>query len=353
MSGTSSSPQRRPTLRDVAAAAGVDLSTVSRLLRNRTDGYKPETVERVVRIAGELGYRPNTQARALRLRRQQAIAMLVPDLDNFGFTEVLRGVQDICYDAGFTLLLSEVRPGDKSPPHDPSSLEGRVDGALVAFATVDDPRIGEWLRQLRLPTVLVQRGSPDATASVVLDEEGNAALMVDHLASLGHRRIGHVCGSLLTDTAIRRQAGFDAAIAARRLKSPPEWSADGGFTFQGGREATLAVMAGPARRRPTALAVDNLVSALGSLTALRQLGLTVPDDVSVITIDDHVMAAQTTPPLTTIKVPQRELGHRAAQMLLDVIEGGTGERVVIDGPTEIVVRESTAPPPTTTRAAHA
>jgi LacI family transcriptional regulator len=344
MNTTGSMPRRRPTLRDVARAAGVDLSTASRLLRNRTDGYRPDTVERVVKVASDLGYRPNAQARALRLRRHHAVAMLVPDLDNFGFTEVLRGIQDVCHEAGFTLLLSEVRAGQQVPPHDPSTLDGRVDGALVAFATVDDPQVGSWVRQLDLPTVFVQRGSPDAMAAVVLDEESNAALMVDHLATLGHRRIGHVSGSLRSDTGLRRLRGFNDAMAARSLVVRPEWTADGGFTFTGGRESTLAIMDRPARGRPTALAVDNLVSALGVLAGLRELGLGVPEDVSVITIDEHVVAGQTTPPLTTIKVPQRRLGRRAARMLLDVIDGRPGDRVVIDGPTEIVVRDSTAPP---------
>nr|WP_238361546.1 LacI family DNA-binding transcriptional regulator [Actinopolymorpha pittospori] len=344
MSSGPRASRRRPTLRDVARIAGVDLSTASRLLRHHTAGYRPETVERVLRAAAELGYRPNSQARALRLQRQQALAMLVPDLDNFGFTGVLRGVQETCLERGFTLLVSEVRSGPDLPPTDLSILEGRIDGALVAFATVDDPRFEEWLRQLEVPTVFVQRGSPQADASVVLDEERNAALMVEHLASLGHRRIGHVCGSLRTDTGLRRQRGFDDAMAARRLSVRAQWCVDGGFTFDGGHAATLSIMNRAARGRPTALAVDGLVSALGALSALRELGLSVPADVSILSIDEHVVAQQTMPPLTTVKVPQRELGNRAAQMLIDIIEGGVGDQVVIDASPRIVVRESTAPP---------
>jgi DNA-binding LacI/PurR family transcriptional regulator len=99
------------------------------------------------------------------------------------------------------------------------------------------------------------------------------------------------------------------------------------------------------RTRPTALAVDSLVSALGALSALRELGLSAPADVSILSIDEHVVAQQTTPPLTTVMVPQRELGNRAAQMLIDIIEGGAGDQVVIDASPQIVVRESTAPPP--------
>jgi LacI family transcriptional regulator len=336
--------RRRTTLRDVAEAAQVDLSTASRLLRDQTNGYRAETVDRVRRAAKDLNYRVNTQARGLVLRRQQAIAMLIPDLDNFGFTGVLRGIQDICSARHHTLLLVEVR--EKLPSgSDPLGLEGRVDGVLVASTTVDDPLVTQWLGSTAMPTVLVQRGMPGAEASVVLDEEANATLMVDHLAGLGHRRIAHISGSLRTDTAIRRQAGFNAAMTGHGLPLKEEWTADSAYTFEGGAAAATKIMSLPVSRRPTAVAVDNLVSALGTLNALRDLSLHVPTDVSVITIDEHVMAQQTTPPLTTIKVPQRELGHRAAEMLLDVIDGGAGENVIIRTPPSLIVRGSTARPP--------
>lgn len=335
---------RRPTLRDVAEAAEVDLSTASRLLRDQTDGYRRETVERVRRVAKELNYRVNTQARGLVLRRQQAIAMLIPDLDNFGFTGVLRGIQDICSARHHTLLLVEVR--ERLPSGlDPFGLEGRVDGVLVASTTVDDPLVAEWLSGTSMPNVLVQRGMAGANASVVLDEEANAALMVDHLVGLGHRRIAHISGSLRTDTAIRRQSGFNAAMSRQGLTVRTGWTADSAYTFEGGVASTTKIMSVPRAQRPTAIAVDNLVSALGALNALRDLSLRVPQDVSVVTIDEHVMAQQTTPPLTTIKVPQRELGHWAAAMLLDVIDGGTGANVVIRTPPDLIVRGSTAQPP--------
>jgi LacI family transcriptional regulator len=331
---------RRPTLHDVAELAGVDLSTASRLLRNQTDGYRPETAARVREAAQKLGYRTNAQARGLRLGRQQALAMLVPDLDNIGFTQVVRGVQEVCDERGFTLLVSEVKD---RPNHPQLGLETRVDGMLVAFATVDDPGVNAWLATLGMPTVLVQRGAPHAPASVVFNEEKNAALMVEHLASLGHRDIGHVSGSLRTDTALRRYRGFDQAAAKLGLVIDPRWRADGQFTFEGGRQATFDIFSGEGRK-PTALAVDSLVSAIGTLSALRDLKLSVPEDISVITIDEHVVAAQTTPPLTTVKLAQRELGHRAADMLLDIINGEDGAQVVVETAPELVLRESTAPP---------
>jgi DNA-binding LacI/PurR family transcriptional regulator len=333
----------RVTLQDVGDLAGVDLSTASRLLRNHTAGYREETIQRVRQAAETLGYRTNAQARALRLGRQQAIAMLVPDLDNFGFTQVVRGVQEVCDDNDFILLVSEVKD---RPNHPHLGLEGRVDGILVAFATVDDPGVNAWLSTTGLPTVLVQRGSPQARASVVFDEEKNAAAMVDYLASLGHRDIAHVSGSLRTDTALRRYRGFDGALAAHGLVTDPRWRADGDFTFEGGRAATFDIIRG-SKAVPTALAVDSLVSAVGALSALHELGLRVPADISVIAIDEHPVATQTTPPLTTVKLQQRVLGHRAAEMLLAMIDGEEGSAVIVATEATVIERESTAPPRTT------
>ncbi len=338
------SPKRpRATLRDVARLAGVDLSTASRLLRNHVAGYRDETRERVQRAAEQLGYRTNAQARALRLGRQEAIAMLVPDLDNFGFTQVLRGVQGACDERGFTLLISEVPPGEGESARRPPGLEGRVDGVLVAFATADDPDVASWLAGLELPAVFVQRGAPHAHASVLLNEERNAATVVDYLVGLGHRDIAHLSGSLRTDTGLRRHRGFEEAIARHDLMIRPQWRADAEFSIAGGREATFRIMGVSPDKRPTAIAIDSLVEAIGALSALREMGVSVPGDVSVMAIDEHLVAAQMTPPLTTLRLPQQELGRRAAEMLFAMIDGGPGERVILDGPTEIIERESTAP----------
>jgi DNA-binding LacI/PurR family transcriptional regulator len=319
------------------------LSTVSRLLRNQSTNYRPETVERVVRVAAELGYRTNMQARALRLGRQQAIAMLVPDLDNFGFTRVLRGAQEVCDERGFTLLISEIDPSSRDRHSRLASLEGRVDGVLAAYGSVSDSTVMGGLDELGLPTVLVQRGAPGATSSVLFDEEANAAAMVDYLVGLGHRSIAHVSGSLSTDTGIRRQFGFDAALERHGLDTPADWRADGGWSIDGGRAATFAIM-GSASGHPTALTVDSLVEGIGALSALHELEIAVPGEVSVIAIDEHLVAAHTSPPLTTVRLDQRALGRRAAEMLIDRLDGKPGERVILPGAAEIVPRQSTGRP---------
>lgn len=337
-------PRRRVTLSDVAKVAGVDLSTVSRLLRDENaTSYRPETRERVAAAAEQLGYRVNPQARALRLGRQDSIAMLVPDLDNFGFTGVLRGVQEACEEAGLTLLISEIGSQAASRADRLGALAGRVDGILVAHAEATDTALPAWLAEIRLPSVFVQRSVPGAVASVLFDEESNAAAMVDHLVALGHRDIGHVSGALTTDTAQRRQAGFDSSAARHGLSLPSTRRADGRWSIEGGKEAARTLMTGG---RPTALAVDSLVEAIGALSALHDLGLTVPEDVSVITIDEHPLAANTTPPLTTVRLDQRALGRQAAAALLAWIEGEPAAHTVVASPSEIVDRGSTARLPT-------
>ena len=339
----------RPTLREVAAAAGVDVSTASRLLRGQDMPYRAETRQRVLDAAEKLGYRPNQQARALRLQRQQAIGLLVPDLDNFGFTQILRGVQEVAAEQEYTLMLVEAGAGAGEGggiSYERLGLEGRVDGILVAFASMDDPHVQEWAERERLPMVLVQRGTPSYPASVVMDEQRNVAVMVRHLVELGHRRIGHVSGPLRTDTGLRRQEGFAAAMREHGLTVRPEWIADGGFHWTGGQAAAREILDVPAADRPTALVVANLISALGTLSAIHELGLTVPGDLSVIAIDEHIVAEHTNPPLTTVQTPQRELGRRAAQMLLNSLSGEKPSRVMItDPPPSLVVRASTAPPP--------
>lgn len=327
---------------DVAKVAGVDLSTVSRLLRDdRAASYRPETRARVLAAAEELGYRVNAQARALRLGRQDSIAMLVPDLDNFGFTAVLRGVQEACEEAGVTLLISEI--GSSAPERTDrlAALAGRVDGVLVAHADDSDTALQTWLDDIRLPSVFVQRSIPGASASILFDEESNAAAMVDHLVALGHRDIAHVSGALSTDTAQRRKVGFDNAMTAHGLKVARGRRVDGGWSIEGGRAAAAQLISG--RRRPTALAVDSLVQAIGTLGALHESGLSIPGDISVITIDEHPLAAHTTPPLTTVYLDQRELGRRAATALLDWVDGTPAQNTIVPSPSAIIDRGSTAP----------
>lgn len=336
-------------LKDVARLAGVDPSTVSRVLRgDPRQVARPDTRERIFRAASELGYRPNHLARGLRLRRTSTIALLVPDLDNIGFAEITHGVQAAVDEAGYLLLLAGAHRPIGEAQYPDLLLDGRVDGLLVAFAHLDDPLVGR-LAELRLPLVLVNRRAPGASGSVVVDDEWGSRMAVEHLISLGHRHIGHVAGSLETDTGLRRERGFMRALAQAGLRLDDRWIAEGHYTEAGGAVAADSILKRSGREFPTALFVANLMSALGVLSALRDARVHVPDDISVITMDDHVVAAHTAPPLTSVRMPLREMGVEAVRMLIDAIDGRPVSHRVVGEPPVIVARESTAPPPSVRR----
>jgi DNA-binding LacI/PurR family transcriptional regulator len=238
-------------------------------------------------------------------------------------------------------LLAEVRDADHVRPFDHGhALIGRIDGLLVAVGHWGDAELANW-QSLNLPIVFVQRDVPNAPSAVLMDEERSAAAMVEHLVGLGHRDIAHVAGALDTDTGLRRRRGVIDAAKRAGLTIPARWIVDGGFTADGGLRATLAILRSRGRR-PSALAVANLTSALGALDALREAELRVPDDVSLIAIDDHFVAAHTNPPLTTVRTAQRVLGRAAADGIIDAIESGKLARTVIPNGPIVVPRESTA-----------
>jgi len=327
----SSSGPRRARLRDVAEAAGVDPSVVSRVLSG--DGrlsIRPETRQRVLAAAARLEYRPNRAAQTLKTARTMAIGMVVPDLANPAFALVAEGAERCGADAGYALVLIRRTEGGRL-----DDLVGRVDGLLVAAATSDV----SYRRELfgGLPAVLVNRREPGEIPSVVVDDA------VRHLLSLGHRRIAHVAGPQTADTARRRLAGWRLALAEAGLE--PEQDAvieASAFDEAAADRAAEALLAGAAR--PTAVFAANIRLATGTLAAAHRLGLEVPRDLSIVGFDDHPLAAYLHPPLTTIRMPLVELGAAAVESLLDEIDGRRAESRLVDTPAELVIRASTAKP---------
>lgn len=333
------------TLKDVASLAGVDPSTVSRVLRgDPTQAVRLETRERIRAAAQALDYRPNSIARALRSRRSQTLALLVHDLDNLGFSEVTRGVKAAADEAGYLLLLGEVSSGSQQrEAYARLVVDGRVDGLLVAFAEFDD-RVVAGLAERKLPLVVVQRRVDSGAASVIADDSLGSRMAVEHVLSLGHRRIAHVAGPQRADTGVRRLHGFLEGLEQAGLPRRDDWIVDGQFTGAGGHEATKRLLAVAREDRPTALYAANLVSGLGALAALREAGIGVPAEMSVVVMDEHFIAEHASPPLTTVQLPLFEVGCEAVRMLVAAIEGEpVSSRVVSEAP-RLVVRSSTAPP---------
>jgi LacI family transcriptional regulator len=332
-------------LRDVARLAGVHVSTVSKVLRDDpSQKARPVTRERILAAAKELDYRPNSIARSLRTRRTRTLALLVPDLDNLGFTQVSHGALTRAEEAGYLVVLVDAHdPVSHGSVYERLVAEGRVDGLLVAFASVED-RLVEHLTEHKLPIVLVNRRTKSTAGSVVVDDAAGSRLAVDHLARLGHTYIGHVTGDLNTDTGLRRLEGFHAAMASHNLPVEDRWIRRGLYTEESGYEATREIVKRSGIALPTSIFVANLMSALGALRALHEMGLVVPADISIITMDDHLIGAHTNPPLTTVATPLFEMGSEAVRMLIDAIEGHPVSHVVVDEVPRVIERSSTTSP---------
>jgi DNA-binding LacI/PurR family transcriptional regulator len=327
----------RPTLDQVAAHAGVGRGTVSRVV-NGSPQVSPEARAAVEQAIAELGYVPNPAARALVTRRTDAVALVVSESDErlFGepfFAGAVRGISAALAETSLLLWLAMARSAlgrSRAEQH----LSGQyVDGVMLLSLQADDP----------LPALLAARGMPtvlggvggrpdDATTSRVdIDDAGGAAQAVRHLLGLGRRRIGVLAGPSDTTSGVARLAGCRAALPLdHRLV------AHGDSSEAGGAAASRELLA--AAPDLDAIVAGSDLMAVGALTVLRAAGRRVPEDVAVVGFDDAAVAAQTDPPLTTVREPAEELGREMARLLVSLLRGGEARRVTLN--TTLVRRRS-------------
>jgi len=334
---------KTPGLKDVAEAAGVHIATASRALDDRRAAMvKPETVDRVRRAAADLGYRVNRMARGLKMSRSFTIGMLVPDITNPFFPPIVRGADDCLAEAGYTLVLGNTDNDEaKERRHITGMLERQVDGFLLAMARRRDPLVEE-LKKGSVAMVLVNRTIDRGGVSAVIpDDEAGMTLAVEHLHGLGHRRIAHVAGPADTSTGARRAAGFASTMKLLGLPRRRVAQASA-FAEAAGREASRPLFAGGSRQ--TAIVAANDLIALGVIEAGEEAGLSCPEDFSVVGFNDMPFVERFRPALTTVRIPEYEIGRRSAELLLTHIEQPhRGTETVLIAP-ELVVRGSTAAP---------
>ncbi|MEX2183451.1 MAG: LacI family DNA-binding transcriptional regulator [Chloroflexota bacterium] len=331
------------TLKDVAADAGVSVATAARVLNGDPQlRVRPATRQRVLAAAGTLDYRPNRVASGLRTRRTGTIALVLPDPQNLAWGETLRGVERAAAEREYVVVVADAH----GPTLDARQLthfvlEGRMDGLLVAFATVVDELVAQ-IASRGLPLVPINSRSAIVDGSVTMDDELAGSLAVDHLVELGHRRIGFLAGRADTDVGRRREAGYREAMARHGLAVADGWVIPGDYTE---RQAAISAEAALASdERPSAVFAVNLPSALGLRAAARARGLRIPHDLSIVTIDDHPILEHTDPPLTAVRLPMAEMGMLGARMLIDAVGGKPITHVRTSLPPALVVRRSTAAP---------
>lgn len=326
---------------DIASVAGVSTGLVSRVLNDDpATRATAETRKRILKVAAELGYRPHYAARALKFARTNTISLVVPDLTNALFTELMRGVEDECSRIGYAVLLGRSEQLTDRTQISRLLDEGRVDGFLLQGR--DDETTQSLTRLVgQAPVVLINAQIASRPGSVMIDDRAAARVATEYLLGRGHHTIGLVNGLTTSLTARRREQGYRQAIAAVGITPARTHVSHLGYTVSSAAPALESIM----RRNnpPTALLVANVNAALGVLTRARQLGLRVPEDLSVIAIHDAWTAEHSWPALTTVKVPLYDLGTQAVNALHDRLAGARGvDSIVNTVPPRIVERESVA-----------
>jgi DNA-binding LacI/PurR family transcriptional regulator len=330
------------TIKDVAEAAGVSIATVSRALHG-LPRVSQGTRERVLAVAAELRYVASPSAASLASGQTNAIGVVAPFVNRWYFATIVHSTEERLRKAGYDLLLYSLGTDahERRRAFSGTLLRKRVDGVLVLglHPTAEE---ADALSAVGGPVAIVGAEVP-GWASVRIDDEGAARCAVRHLLDLGHRRIGFIGGADPLHTAMpaERRAGYRAAIADAGLPAAPELEAVGGFTVAGGCDAAQRLLAIP--EPPTALFAASDEMAMGALQAVRRVGLRVPEDVSVIGIDDHEMAELLD--LSTVAQPVVSQGVLAAEMILTALTGPERPPPAVTVPTELVVRGTTGPAP--------
>ena len=331
--------QSRPTIHDVARRAKVSKSLVSMVTRGE-DGVSAGKREAILEAIEELNYRPNIIARSLVQRRTRILGVMIPDLRNPFFSDVVSGIQARAGDLGFRVLFNT---GERQPALEESAIEGllelRVDGLILAAPRAEDrviTRAGSWA-----PIVVLNRNSPDDSCdSVSNDNIAGAGLAVEHCADLGHRRIALIEGG----AGIAARTRFEGYLRAMRRLGLADHilTAQGAHNEEGGRRGVQELLR--AKPFPTAIFASNDLCAIGAMDALEEAGLRIPEDVSLVGFDNTTLAALRHISLTSINQPGGDMGRSAVERLWERIDGErtTPQHDVVV--PSLVVRSTTGPP---------
>jgi len=331
-------------VRDVARVAGVSVATVSRAL-SRPDDVKAETLERVLSIVKETGYRSNQMAVQFRTGTSRSIMVLVSDITNAFYAEFFKGIEQYARSKGYVLLIGDTSEEaaservyfDMLTSNKADGLLWNVDGIPTGYFQADDRS-----DLLDIPLVACNGIDDLDLPTVRIDNDLGGRLAAEHLLDLGHRRFAQVCGPLHHDSVKRRFDGFNLALRQAGIQVPDELTIPIKLGIDQGRRAAEDLLG--LANRPTAVFVHNDATAIGMLHTFLKRGLSVPGDISVVGYDDMPYASAMTPELTTVRLPRRRWGAAACEMMIAVIEGKDIESREISIAPELKVRDSSGPP---------
>ena len=332
--------KRKVTIRDVADRVAVHHSTVSRALSpKKRDQISPEVVRKVEDAAKELGYYPNIVASSLKQNRSFAIGVLIPDLMNPVFPPIIRGIQDTAEAVGYTVITANTDDEEAKERDALRMMRGRsIEGVIIATARRTDPVVKECIDD-DIPLVLVNRTiDRNGVNAVIVDEDFGVRSVLDHLMGLGHTKIAHIAGPPHTSTGYQRARVVSNHLRLNNLQSDLVETTEK-FTVEEGRRALGKLLS--RNNNFTAIVAGNDLLALGCMDVAKELGLLVPDNISISGYDDMPFLERMNPALTTVLVPKYEMGSEATRILLDMISGesnGSGEHRM---QPRLVIRNST------------
>ena len=333
-------PMRRPTIEDVARIAGVSIATVSRCL-HMPDVVAADTRTRVLTAVGQTGYNLNAAAQSLRQRRSNTVLVVVPDIGNTFFAEILGGIEQAASAAGLTMLIGNTgRNKLREDAYIRYLLNGRADGALL----LAEPQAAWFdIRNVNAqgirPIVTISEVGPDhQTTAVSIDNEAAAHAAVTHLIERGHRLIAHLTGPETNILTRERLNGYRRALAEAGIAGQNGYEFRGGFGVESGRAAFDIYRAQAIK--PTAVFCSNDETAMGFISSAHRAGVVVPRDISVVGFDDIHFAQSFIPALTTVRQPRAEMGAAAMQLLLAILANEAPASIRLK--TELVLRDSTA-----------
>ena len=326
----------------IARRANVSTATVSRTL-NQTGTVRPETARKVWRVAAALNYYPNSHARALVSGRSRLLGLIVSDITNPFFPELVHSFETLATGQGYDLILTSTDyQTARMTVCVRRMLERKVDGVAIMTSEMDLGLIKELARR-GVPLVFMDVGRVGPRMShVLIDYAHGIRQAVDHLVQLGHKRVAFIAGPLDLHSARTRRQAFLDGMRAHGIKPDPKLLREGTHTAEGGQQAMAALLKSP--KRPTAVLCSNDWTAIGALHAVDAAGLRVPEDISIVGFDDIPLASYTRPPLTSVRMSAGDVGATAFDALFRLIGGERLEGDAYQIPTKLVVRASTAKP---------